>query len=71
MKRSLMVVVTAASVAMLGACGGGDTDADIEPVQEVQQAPPPPPVPLPGDTLMHGDTLLHSDTLPAAGTTGQ
>jgi hypothetical protein len=69
MKRSLMVVFTAGSIAALGACGGAETDADIEPVEQVQPAPPPAPLPapLPGDTLMPGDTLLHTDTVPTTG----
>lgn len=60
MKRSFLTVVAASFVA-LAACGGGDTDADIEPVEEVQPAPPP-PAPMPADTLMMGDTLPVTDT---------
>jgi hypothetical protein len=61
MKRSFLAVITAVSVAALGACGGDDTDTEIEPVEEVQPAPMP--APLPADTLMMGDTLM-TDTIP-------
>lgn len=74
MKRAMMMVVTAASIAALSACGGPETDAELEPVDQVQPAPAPAPAPepLPGDTLMHGDTLQHQDTVPPApGTTGE
>ena len=63
MKRSFLTVVAAASVLAIGACGGTDTDADIEPVEEV--GPPPAPAPaqpmpmdtMPMDTTMMGDTM--------------
>lgn len=62
MKRSFLTV-TAAALFAIAACGGDDTDANIEPVDEM--APPPPPAPaqpmpmdtMPMDTTMMGDTL--------------
>jgi hypothetical protein len=58
MKRSFMAVVAASTVVMFSACGGPDTDADFEPVEDVQPAPAPAPMePMPHDTLMMGDTL--------------
>jgi hypothetical protein len=67
MRRLLMMLLAAGSVAVLGACGGPDTDADIEPVEQVQPAPMPEPMRMPGDTMMHGDTLMHRDTIPPGG----
>jgi hypothetical protein len=63
MKRSFMAVVAAATMVAFTACGGPETDADVEPVQDVQPAPAPAPAlePLPGDTMYH-DTLGH-DTI--------
>jgi hypothetical protein len=65
MKRSFLAVVAALTIVAFTACGGRDTDADIEPVEEVQPAPAPmpAPAPFPDDTLMMGDTLVH-DTIP-------
>lgn len=70
MKRSFLTVVAAASVFALGACGGNDTDANIEPVEEVgpPPAPAPAPAPMPMDTTMMGDTLM-TDTLGTPTTT--
>lgn len=64
MKRSFMAVAAAASMLAFTACGGPDTDADIEPVEDVQPAPAPAPMPepLPADTMMQ-DTL-GMDTVP-------
>lgn len=62
MKRSFLTVVAAASVFALGACAGDDTDADIEPVEEVAPPPAPAPAPAPMDTTMMGDTLM-ADTM--------
>jgi hypothetical protein len=62
MKRSFLTVLAASTAIALAACGGPDTDADIEPVEEVQP-PPPAPMPAPMDTTMMMDTL--ADTLPA------
>jgi hypothetical protein len=62
MKRSYLTVLAASAVFALGACGGGDTEADIEPVEDIQPAPPPPPPAPPMDTTMMGDTLM-ADTL--------
>lgn len=67
MKRSFLTVV-AASLFALGACGGSDTDANIEPVDEL--GPPPAPAPaqpmpmdtMPMDTTMMGDTLRTTTT---------
>jgi hypothetical protein len=62
MKRSFSAVLASAFVLALAACGPGDQDAQIEPVEEVQPPPPPPPAPMTPDTL-YGDTLM-VDTLP-------
>lgn len=67
MKRSFLTVA-AAAVFALGACGDTDTDANIEPVDEL--APPPAPAPAPAqpmdtmpmDTTMMGDTTA-ADTM--------
>jgi hypothetical protein len=63
MKRSFMTVVAAATVVAFTACGGPETGADIEPVENVQPAPAPAPAlePMPADT-MHHDTIDH-DTI--------
>jgi hypothetical protein len=68
MKRSFLTVAAAVTALAVGACGPGETDRDIEPVEEVQPAPAPAPAPapMPGDTLMMQDTLMH-DTLPGVG----
>jgi hypothetical protein len=63
MKRSFLTVA-AAAVFAIAACGDTDTDANIEPVDELG-APPPAPAPVPAqpmdtmpmDTTMMGDTL--------------
>jgi hypothetical protein len=65
MKRSILTVFAASAVA-LAACGGAETEADIEPVQEVQPAPAPAPWPadtMMADTMMMGDTMI-ADTVP-------
>ena len=62
MKRSFLTVVAAASVFALGACAGDDTDANIEPVEEVAPPPAPAPAPAPMDTTMMGDTMT-TDTM--------
>ena len=64
MKRSFLTVLAAASVFALGACAGDDTDANIEPVEEVAPppAPAPAPAPAPMDTTMMGDTLTADTT---------
>jgi len=63
MKRSFLTVVAAASVFALGACGGTDTDANIEPVEEVGPPPAPAPAqPMPMDTTMPMDTMMPGDT---------
>lgn len=67
MKRSFLTVLAASSVLVLGACGGGDTDTDIEPVEDIQPMPAPAPAPMPMDTMMMGDTLMISDTLTTTG----
>jgi hypothetical protein len=67
MKRSFLTVAAASTIVAFTACGGGDTDADIEPVEEVQPAPAPMPAPMPADTMMMGDTLMRDtlrDTIP-------
>ncbi|HSJ24461.1 MAG TPA: hypothetical protein VK929_07340 [Longimicrobiales bacterium] len=65
MKRSFLAVTAAASVLAFTACGGPDTDADIEPVEDVQPAPAPAPMPepLPADTMMQ-DTMVMDTTPP-------
>jgi hypothetical protein len=67
MKRSFMAVVAAATVVAFTACGGPDTDADIEPVEDIQPAPAPAPMPepYPADTL-YQDTLGHDTIVPPA-----
>lgn len=63
MKRSFLTVA-AAAVFSIAACGDTDTDANIEPVDEL--APPPaapaPAQPTPMDT-MPMDTTMMGDTL--------
>jgi hypothetical protein len=62
MKRSFLTVTAAAHFA-IAACGGADTDANIEPVDELAPPPPPPPAqPMPMDT-MPMDTTVIPDTL--------
>lgn len=67
MKRSFLTVLAASSVFVLGACGGGDTDADIEPVEDIQPAPAPAPAPAPMDTMMMDTMMMDTmaDTLPS------
>jgi hypothetical protein len=62
MKRSFLTVAAAALFA-LGACGGTDTDANIEPVDELgpPPAPAPAPAPMPMDTMPMDTTV--TDTL--------
>ncbi len=63
MKRSFLTVA-AAAVFAIAACGDTDTDANIEPVDELG-APPPAPAPVPApaaattvvQSTMMGDTL--------------
>jgi hypothetical protein len=55
MKRSYLMALAASSLLVLGACGGADEEAEIEPVEDVTPAPPPPPAPLPIDSP--ADTL--------------
>ncbi|MGH7464192.1 MAG: hypothetical protein ACREK1_03390 [Longimicrobiales bacterium] len=62
MKRSFLTVV-AASLFALGACGGTDTDANIEPVDELGPVPPPAPVPVQPMDTMPMDTTITGDTL--------
>lgn len=67
MKRSFLTVLAAASVFALGACAGDDTDANIEPVEEVAPPPAPAPAPAPMDTTMMGDTLMADTTTTTTG----
>ena len=66
MKRSFLTVLAASSVFVLGSCGGGDTDTDIEPVEDITPAPAPAPIPQTMDTTMMGDTLM-ADTMTTTG----
>jgi hypothetical protein len=67
MKRSFLTVA-AAALFSIAACGDTDTDANIEPVDEL--GPPPAPAPaqpmpmdtMPMDTTMMGDTLRTTTT---------
>lgn len=63
MKRSFMAVVAAATVVAFTACGGPETGADIEPVEDVQPAPAPAPAiePMPEDTLHMDDDTVDND----------
>jgi hypothetical protein len=63
MKRSFLTVLAASSALAFGACGGDDMDTDIEPVEEVQ---PPPPAPMPMDTMMMDTMMMDTmrDTMP-------
>ena len=61
MKRSFLTV-TAAALFAIAACGGDDTDVEIEPVDEMAPPPPAPAQPAPMDT-MPMDTTMMGDTL--------
>ena len=70
MKRSLLGVLVASSVIMMGACAAEDeaAETELETVEELQQPVAPAPAPMPMDTTMT-DTTMMMDTMGAAGTT--
>ena len=64
MKSSLLTVLAASSLLVLGACAGDDTEnTELDAVEEVTPAPAPAPAPMPMDTMatdsMALDTMSH------------
>lgn len=70
MKRSLLGVLVASSVIMMGACAAEDeaAETELDTVEEVQQPVAPAPAPMPMDT-MGMDTTMMTDTMAAPTTT--
>jgi hypothetical protein len=65
MKRSFLTVAAVAAFSM-AACGGADDDANIEPIDADELAPPPAPAPaqpMPMDTMGADTTGMMGDTM--------